>query len=78
MDCSSRLKLACSVLDESNFDDEQRREGLLQELALLKQTVDENANTVNVGSSDSSPSSGQRKKLTLKRIRYLILRFMLG
>ena len=64
MDSSSSLKLACSVLDESYFDDEQRREGLLQELALLEQTVDENANTDSVGSNDSSPSSGQRKKLT--------------
>ncbi len=57
--------LACSVLDASYFDDEQRRCGLLEELVLLEQTVDENANTDSVGSNDTSPTgSGGRKKLT--------------
>ena len=41
----SFASLTCSVLDPSYFDDEQRREGLLTQLAIMEHTVDENANT---------------------------------
>lgn len=56
----SLTSLTCSVLDPSYFDDEQRREGLLTQLAIMEHTVDENANT------DSSVSSSptERRKLT--------------
>ena len=56
----SLTSLTCSVLDPAYFDDEQRREGLLTQLAIMEHTVDENANT------DSSVSSSptERRKLT--------------
>ena len=57
---NSLTSLTCSVLDPAYFDDEQRREGLLTQLAIMEHTVDENANT------DSSVSSSptERRKLT--------------
>lgn len=57
----SVTSLTCSVLDPTYFDDEQRREGLLTQLAILEQTVDENANTDN-NSATSSPT--EKRKLT--------------
>lgn len=58
---SGGLALTCSVLDPSYFDDESRREGLLNQLAVLeRQTVDENANT----DTSVSSSPGERRKLT--------------
>jgi hypothetical protein len=57
----SFASLTCSVLDPSYFDDEQRREGLLTQLAIMEHTVDENANT---DSSVSSSPTGERRKLT--------------
>lgn len=57
----SVTSLTCSVLDPAYFDDEQRREGLLTQLAIMEQTVDENANTDN-NSVSSSPT--EKRKLT--------------
>lgn len=57
----SFASLTCSVLDPAYFDDEQRREGLLTQLAIMEHTVDENANT---DDSVSSSPTGERRKLT--------------
>lgn len=57
----SFASLTCSVLDPTYFDDEQRREGLLTQLAIMEHTVDENANT---DDSVSSSPTGERRKLT--------------
>ena len=56
----SLTSLTCSVLDPAYFDDEQRREGLLTQLAIMEHTVDENANT---DSSVSSSPTERRKTI---------------
>ena len=67
---SSSMMLTCSVLDPDYFDDEQRRQALLGQLAAMERlAIDENANNSppKVATADNSTNSSpvaDRKKLT--------------